>query len=403
MVDDDEVRAALVPLGEQAAGARVVVLVPDGTRTAPMARLAPLVEAALSRAASVTFLVALGTHQPMGEAALAAHLGPLASPVVQHAWWDNEAFAPAGSLSAGEVAALTGGRLDRPVEVRLNRLVTEADLVVVLGPVFPHEVVGFSGGNKYLVPGVAGQEIIDATHWLGALWTSRALIGTRETPVRALVDRAAGLVAATRVGCCFVVEPGTTALAGFFVGPVEAAFAEAAALSATAHIRLLDRPVPRVLSILPDRYDDLWTGAKGMYKVEPVVADGGEVILFAPRITEFSRTHGRLLAEIGYHVRDYFLGQWDRYSHYPGGVLAHSTHLKGDGSWSAEGGEQPRITVTLATGIDEERCRAHNLGYLDPAAVEREAGHCLVVEDAGEVLYRLSSARTSAASEASCG
>jgi nickel-dependent lactate racemase len=131
-----------------------------------------------------------------------------------------------------------------------------------------------------------------------------------------------------------------------------------------------------------------------MYKVEPAVADGGEVVIYAPHVTEVSYTHGRLIDEVGYHCRDYFLAQWDRFKGYPGGVLAHSTHVKGLGTYDpATGAETPRIRVTLATGIPRERCERINLGYLDPATVdplrwEGEEG-TLVVPRAGETLYRV--------------
>src|SRR5207253_8914212 len=83
-------------------------------------------------------------------------------------------------------------------------------------------------------------------------------------------------------------------------------------------------------------------------------------------MTEISYTHGKLIDEVGYHCRDYFLKQWHRFKHYPGGVLAHSTHVKGLGVYDEKTGiESPRIQVTLATGISEERCRRVNLGYLN--------------------------------------
>ena len=108
---------------------------------------------------------------------------------------------------------------------------------------------------------------------------------------------------------------------------------------------------------------------------------------------DFSETHGDLLAEIGYHTRDYFTGQWDSFSHYPGGVLAHSTHLRGGGSWDEATGEHPRISVVLATGISAERCAAHNVGYLDPLTIDPDEWatdpDTLVVPRAGEVLHRL--------------
>jgi nickel-dependent lactate racemase len=259
--------------------------------------------------------------------------------------------------------------------------------------VFPHEVVGFSGGNKYFVPGIAGQEIIDFSHWLGALITSADIIGTRGiTPVRAMINQAVSLIPSRRLALCLVVESGTGALHAASFGTPEAAWAACADVSAQTHVRYLDAPVRRVLSLVPPKYDDMWTGAKGFYKVEPIVADGGEVIIYAPHITEIAETHPAI-EEIGYHVRDYFLGQWDRFSGYHWGDLAHSTHLRGAGTWDPVGGERGRVTVTLATGIPESVVRAVNLEYLDPASVDiavyRADPETLVVPDAGEVLFRL--------------
>jgi lactate racemase len=156
-----------------------------------------------------------------------------------------------------------------------------------------------------------------------------------------------------------------------------------------------------VLAMPSAKYDDLWTGAKAMYKTEPVIADGGEVIIYAPQITEVSYTHGALIDQIGYHVRDYFVKQWDRFGDLPGGILAHSTHVKGLGSYDAATGiEAPRIQVTLATGIPEERCRRINLGYADYRAIDpqqwanREDEGILLVPEAGEMLYRLAASET---------
>jgi lactate racemase len=182
------------------------------------------------------------------------------------------------------------------------------------------------------------------------------------------------------------------------VGPAQEAWSAAADLSAQVHVIYVDRPYRQVLSVMPGMYDDIWTAAKGMYKLEPVIADAGEVIIYAPHIDEISYTHGAIIDAIGYHVRDYFVKQWDRFRDYPWGVLAHSTHLRGIGAYDAATGiEAPRIQVTLATSIPEERCRRVNLGYRDPATVDpaayagREDEGILLVPHAGEMLYRLAS------------
>ncbi|TMC11824.1 MAG: DUF2088 domain-containing protein [Chloroflexi bacterium] len=381
------------------AGRRVLAIVPDGTRTAPIPLLYRLLNRHLApRAAGLDYLVALGTHPAMPEPAVERLLGVPAAerdPAIrlfQHRWDEAEALRTIGVIPAAEAARLTEGRLEEEVPVRLNRLVEEYDLLLLCGPVFPHEVAGYSGGAKYLFPGIAGAEIIDFTHWLGALCTSMATIGVRDTPVRRVIHRAAELVP-PEVLCVTMALDGER-LHGLWVGAHVEAFEAAAALSEHLNVIRVPRPFRRVLSMPAEQYDDLWTAAKAMYKTEPVVADGGEVVIYAPHLREVSYTHGRLIDQVGYHVRDYFLGQWDRFRDVPGAILAHSTHVKGSGTYDAAMGvERPRIRVTLATGIPEERCRRIDLGYRDPATVDPAEweGHedALVVRHAGEKLYRL--------------
>jgi lactate racemase len=282
--------------------------------------------------------------------------------------------------------------------------VVEYDHVLICGPVFPHEVVGFSGGTKYLFPGIAAAPIIHFTHWLGALITSSDVIGTIDTPVRAVINRAASLLATPLSLLALVVTH--DGIAGAYCGDVHSAWREAALLSSRRHIVWLDRPFERMLAIMPAMYDDLWTAAKGAYKSEPAVADGGEVVVFAPHVREVSYVHGRVIDEIGYHCRDYFLAQWDRFGGYPGGILAHSTHVKGLGTFDARRGvEAPRITVTLATGISRERCERINLAYRHPSAIDLEewstdnAHAHRMVPRAGELLFRVG--KPPAASEVS--
>jgi len=394
-------------------GKRLLVLIPDATRTMPMALMFDALTATLGpRAAALDFLVALGTHQPMSD----EHLGRLigrpvvdgragGSRIFNHRWDIEGTFATLGTIPAAEIEQLSGGLLSADVPVSLNRLVLDYDHIIICGPVFPHEVVGFSGGTKYLFPGIAGPDIINFTHWLGAVITSSAVIGAGYTPVRAVIDRAAAML--DRPMSCVSLVVTHDGVAGLYVGSPRESWDAASALSARTHVIWIDRPFRRVLSIMPTMYDDLWTAAKGMYKLEPAMADGGEIVIFAPNITEVSYTHGHVIDEIGYHCRDYFLAQWDRFGHYPGGVLAHSTHVKGLGTYdAATGAETPRIRVTLATGIPEERCRRINLGYMDPAGIRlddwkgREADGIIVVPRAGEMLYRLAPAATTGASHA---
>lgn len=381
-------------------GKRVLVIIPDGTRTMPMPLMFQLLQEEIGkRAAACDYLVALGTHPLMNEAQLTRLMG---QPVVNgacgparvfnHRWDLPDTLVDLGTISAGEVAEASGGLLSEPILIKINRLLFDYDQILICGPVFPHEVVGFSGGNKYLFPGVSSGEMINQTHWLGALLGSYDLIGTTCTPVRELIDRAAEKV--TVPVACLALVLRKHEIAGVYFGSARDAWQAAAGHSAQEHVQWEERPFRRVLSVLPDMYDDIWTGAKGMYKVEPAIADGGEVVIYAPHITEFSYTHGIFLDRIGYHCRDYFLKQWDRFADVPRGAIAHSTHLKGQGTYDA-GIETPRIEVTLATGIAEERCRRLNLGYMDPKSIKfedwqgREAEGVKLIPRAGEILYRL--------------
>jgi nickel-dependent lactate racemase len=383
-------------------GKRVLVIIPDGTRSMPMPLMFSLIDEFLGkRVKALDCLVALGTHQPMSDAQLSNLVGRVvingqagASHIYNHEWQDSANFSLIGTIPAEEIKQITGGLFAQEVPVSLNKLIFEYDQLIVCGPVFPHEVVGFSGGNKYFFPGIAGPEIINFTHWLGAVITSYKVIGAGYTPVRAVIDRAAAFI--DRPKACLALVVTHEGVAGMYFGSPEEAWQSAADLSAQTHIVYVDKPFKRVLSIMPEIYDDLWTAAKGMYKMEPVVVDGGEVVIYAPHITEVSYTHGKVIDEIGYHCRDYFMKQWDKFKDYPGGVLAHSTHVKGLGTYDqAKHSESPRIRVTLATGISEQRCRRINLGYLDPDSVHiadwqgREADGILVVPRAGEMLYRV--------------
>lgn len=383
-------------------GRRVLFIIPDNSRTAPIDRIFRIIyERLQERATTIDFLIALGTHPPLTEEQIYKRVDITREEryrdfskarFFNHHWKNPQQLMTLGTLTAKEIETLSEGRLSRSVPVTINRLIQHYEMLIVIGPVFPHEVVGFSGGNKYFFPGISGPEIIDLFHWLGALITNQKIIGIKHTPVRAVVDAAARLIPAERR--CFALVVNQDGLSGLFAGTPEDAWSQAADLSAQKNIVYVDAPFHTVLSRAPEMYGDLWTGGKCMYKLEPVVADGGELIIYAPHIREVSVTHGEIIRQVGYHVRDYFTGQWAKYRRFPGGILAHSTHVKGAGEY-VDGVEKPRIKVTLATGIPEEVCRAINLGYCDPQSIRiadfqnRENDGILYVPKAGETLYRV--------------
>ena len=382
-------------------GRRVLLLVPDQTRSCPLGLLFRLIHEAVGETArQLDVMIALGTHPPMSEEQIRERLEITEEErrtrfgrvrFFNHAWDRPDELMEVGRLSAGDVRALTGGRFELEIAVTCNRRVRDYDVVVIVGPVFPHEVVGFSGGNKYIFPGISGPEILHFFHWLGAVITNPRIIGNKWTPVRQALDRAAALLPVERRAFCMVVEG--SGLAGLYAGTPEEAWSAAADRSAQVHVIRTPRAYHTVLSCAPPMYDELWVGGKCMYKLEPALADGAELIIYAPHIRHVSQVHGELIRRIGYHTRDYFLQQWDRFKNVPWGILAHSTHVKGIGTY-ADGVERPRVNVVLATGIPEAECRLINLGYRDPASIRvadfahREAEGILHVPKAGEMLYR---------------
>ena len=384
---------------------RLLVLIPDHTRTIPLPQLFRYLVKILHDTKQLDFMVALGTHPPLSQAQLCRLVG--ISPeerqttyrhvgIMNHTWDSPDALAPIATLPRAQIQEIAGERwhptLGGDVTVNMNRAVLQYDHVLILGPTFPHEVVGFSGGAKYFFPGISGPDLINVTHWLGALAGVRGTIGIKDTPVRAMIHAAAEHIATPTTLIALVITGKD--LAGIFIGDLFTAWSAAADLSSERHVIWVDKPFQHVLSWAPSMYDELWTAGKAMYKLEPALAEGGELIIYAPHLNVVSHVHGRYIYEIGYHVLPYFLHQWDIFKHVPLGVLAHSTHVRGDGRFE-DGVEYPRAQVSLATQLPPEDCAQLALGYLDPATVDpadwqnREDEGILFVPKAGEMLYRV--------------
>jgi lactate racemase len=381
---------------------KVLLIVPDATRTCPLGMIfAGLFDRIGAATKAFDVMIALGTHQPMSEEAICERLEISAEErrakygtvkFINHEWDNPAALRKIGHLSTSDTRELTGGLFEMEVPVNVNARLYDYDQIIIIGPVFPHEVVGFSGGNKYLFPGVSGPEVLNFFHWLGAVVTNPMIIGNKWTPVRKVVDHIGAMVKVPKLCMCMVVDKAQ--LAGLFIGTPEGAWDQASELSRKLHITYKDRPFHTVLSCAPKMYDEIWVAGKCMYKLEPVVADGGELIIYAPHVHEISVTHGEHIRQVGYHCVEYFRGQWEKYQHFPWGTLAHSTHVRGIGKYE-NGVEQCRVQVTLATAIPEAECRAVNLGYRDPATIDpadyanREDEGILYVPKAGEMLYHL--------------
>ncbi len=384
---------------------RTLVLIPDHTRSLPLPFLFRALVDVLRGAKQLDFMVALGTHPPLSDGSINKLVGITAEEraipfghvgLLNHTWDTPSALTLLGVMEQDEIKQIAGANwhssLPSEVDIRINKAALEYDHIVILGPTFPHEVAGFSGGAKYLFPGISGGEMINVTHWLGALAGVVRTLGIKDTPVRAMIHAAAERLKTPLVLIALTVEGHE--LSGLFIGDHLSAWNEAAKLSAERHIRWCENPFQRVLSCAPPMYDELWTAAKAMYKLEPAVATGGEVIIYAPHLDVVSHVHGKYIYKVGYHILPYLLNDWERFKNYPLGVLAHSTHVRGSGVME-NGIEKPNVRVTLASKISAEDCARLNLGYLDPIKVNiddwknREDEGVLYGPKAGEILYRL--------------
>lgn len=398
-------QALTIALEKRFTNQSVLVVIPDHTRSLPLPFFFREIVNVLGNSRKLDFIVALGTHPALSEESLErlvgithheristySHIG-----LLNHDWQNSDALVSLGILDQDLIKKIAGENwhpsLPDTVDIRINKKVQEYDHILILGPTFPHEVAGYSGGAKYLFPGISGPEMINATHWLGALAGVVNTIGTKNTPVREMIHVAASHLQTPITLIALVVE--NHGLSGLFIGDILSAWNAAANRSAERHIQWCDKPYQRVLSCAPPMYDELWTGAKAMYKMEPVVAMGGEVIIYAPHLDFVSHMHGKYIYEIGYHILPYFLQDFEYYKHIPLGVLAHSTHVRGSGHLE-NGIEKPNVKVTLASKISSEDCARLNLGYLNPESIKmedwqnREDEGILLVPRAGEILYKL--------------
>ncbi|MHC4328286.1 MAG: lactate racemase domain-containing protein [Planctomycetota bacterium] len=405
-VENEQAREAIAQFFAQNdyTGKRILVIIPDNTRSGPIGDMFKLIYEFLGpKAKAVDCLTALGTHHAMSEEQICTRLSMTlderksrysAVKFFNHEWDKPETFTSIGKITADEIEQISGGLFREEVDVSINKLIFEYDEFFILGPVFPHEVVGFSGGHKYIFPGISGDQIIHFFHWLAGVITNPAIIGNKWTPTREVVEKAASFI--TVLHKLFAIVALENELKGIFIGDALKAWEKAADLSEQVHIIYKDKSYNTILGIAPEMYDDIWVAGKVMYKLEPILADGGTLIIYAPHITEISHSHGEWLDKIGYHTRDYFLKRMEQFAGIPRGIMAHSTHVKGIGTF-IDGVEKPRANVVLATGIGRQRCEKVNLDYMNPGDINvadyenREDEGVLVVPHAGEVLHRLSS------------
>ena len=402
---DDELRTIVrEALSNVPSGARVLALIPDKTRDDNTHILFPAAVEILSerRVEKFDALVAQGTHGPMSDADKRAKIGDpqnFNGTVFDHKWDDPNELFTIGELSREQVRDITGGLLDESIPLSINRLLAPGvyDTVLIFGATVPHEVAGFAGSAKYFFPGVAGAELTHKTHWLAALATIEKIIGRIETPTRHMIEAAADQIDAEIISFTSVIsrdDSDRLRTYALFAGDHRLALRKAAEVSSKVHVRYTGRRYRRVVAMLDEHYEDLWVGGKASYRLGGVIEPDGELIIYAPRLTCISETHGAAIERFGGYsplenVKELVAASGELQANLC--VAAHLAHVAYAGKESADGTFAPRYQITLAAKVDEETCRRVNLGYLDPSTFSRDDysddPDTLIVERAGRDLY----------------
>ena len=391
-------------LAEVRSGSRVLAVVPDKTRDDNTHVLFPLAAKILSdkQLAKFDVLIAQGTHAAMTDTEKHQKIGAssgIAGPgrIFDHQWDVAGELTSLGALTSERVREITGGLIEHPIELTINkRISTEYyDHILVIGACAPHEVAGFSGGAKYFFPGVSGADLTNVTHWLGALAGIENTIGRVETPARHLIETAAEMIGPD-VTCLISVvardEGNELRTHALFGGDMRLAFRKAAAVSKHVHIKYTGRKYKRVVALLDEHYDELWTGGKASYKLGGIIDEGGELIIYAPHLRCASDTHGATIERYGYapieRVKAMVAESPDLAKNLC--VAAHLAHVAFAGS-AASVGMEPRYRISLASQIDAETCRKLNLNYVDTSEFDldnyRGDDDVFIVERAGQELY----------------
>jgi nickel-dependent lactate racemase len=296
---------------------KVLLLPPDHTRIHSGAgKITAYIYSQLKGSCEVDIMPALGTHAPMGDKELAFMFGPdiPSSQFIVHNW--RSETVDIGEVPGSFVSEVSEGLVDYPIRVSINRrlLNPEYDLILSIGQVVPHEVVGMANYNKNIFVGCGGTDMINKSHMLGAVYGMERMMGRADTPVRRVFDFAEKeyLQGIPLVYILTVASQreGKTCIHGLFAGKGRRLFDEAAALSQEINITFVDKPITKVVVYLdPKEFRSTWLGNKAIYRTRMAIADGGELVILAPGVGRFGEDEAidRLIRRYGYAGRDRIL------------------------------------------------------------------------------------------------
>jgi nickel-dependent lactate racemase len=291
----EDVREALFSsLDRLGAKNRVLAIPPDFTRFHSLAGVLTEMIWEYYRENLTDVLPAIGTHYPMTEEEISAMFGKTPSNLFRiHDWKDNLTLM--GVVPSSFIKEISEGQLDYNVPLEIDSLIARGahDLVLSIGQIVPHEVIGMAGYNKNIFVGTGGAEGINKTHFLGAVYGMERMMGRADTPVRKIFNYGSEHFA-NHLPIVYVLtvigkdDSGKLVIRGLFIGDDVECFKRAAALSLEVNVQLLEAPIKKAVVYLdPSEFRSTWVGNKSIYRTRMAIEDGGELIILAPGLAMF--------------------------------------------------------------------------------------------------------------------
>lgn len=314
-ISDQELQSALERSISGRILKKVLLIPPDATRSHSFAgKITKLYYNLIRDHCHVDIMPALGTHQPMSEQECSSFLDVPFQTVIPHNWrYDVVGI---GEISKGFVKEVSRGLISEPITIEINKRLLDSsyDLIISIGQVVPHEVVGMANYSKNIFVGCGGQDIINKSHMLGAYYGIERILGQTDTPVRSVLDYAEKhFISHLPIQYVLTVTTQSneaTILNGLFIGRDRELFEEAAKLSRHKNITIVDKPIKKIVVNLNEKdYKSMWLGNKAIYRTRMAIADGGELIILAKGVKRFGEdmTIDYLIKKYGYVGRERIL------------------------------------------------------------------------------------------------
>lgn len=365
---DEELKQSLFTslerLGERE---KVLALPPDFTRFHSQAGLLTSLTYEYFGDKLIDILPALGTHKAMTEKEIDKMFKDVPHDLFRVHNWKND-LVTLGTVPSGFVAEVSENKVDYPWPAQVNKLLVEGghDLILSIGQVVPHEVVGMANYNKNIFVGTGGSEGINKSHFLGAAYGMERMMGRADTPVRRVLNYASENFAKD-LPIVYVLtvigkdDAGNMVVRGLFIGDDHECFEKAAELSLKVNFEMLDEPLKKVVVYLdPSEFKSTWLGNKSIYRTRMAIADEGELIVLAPGLKEFGEDKeiDRLIRKYGYVTTPEVLG-----------FVAKNEDLRNNLSAAAHlihGSSEGRFKITYCPGnISKEEIESVNFNYSD--------------------------------------